>query len=154
MERLGKFIGAIRFLFSLVSSAILIVLPLINMMNNPTDAKLVKNGILAGVSLVLLIITLVTRGLDKKQAKQGRKIAGKVRSWGKLIANIAMLVILIMTWNASGDTSLLLPMIITSITVSISLFMTVILLLIEASIRRVKKRVASSVEGFKNRKSK
>ena len=152
MERLGKFISVVRFLFSFISSAILIVLPILNMVNDPTDAKLVRNGILAGVSLIIMIITLITRRLDKKSAKEGKRIAGKVRSWGKLLANIAMLVVLVMTWNASQDTSLLLPMIITSITVAISLLMSILLLMIEAGIRRVKTRVQSSVEGFKSRR--
>ena len=152
MERLGKFISVVRFLFSFISSAILIVLPILNMVNDPTDAKLVRNGILAGVSLIIMIITLITRRLDKKSAKEGKRIAGKVRSWGKLLANISMLVVLVMTWNASQDTSLLLPMIITSITVAISLLMSILLLMIEAGIRRVKTRVQSSVEGFKSRR--
>lgn len=152
MERLGKMIGGVRFFFSLISSFVLIILPIIGMLNDPTDAKFVKNGILAGVSFIIMIITLVSRRLDKKRAKEGRKIAGKVRSFGKLIANIAMLVVLIMTWNTSPDISLLLPMIITSITVSISLIMTIFLLFIEVGIRRVKTRVQSSFENFKNRR--
>ena len=141
MGKIGKFFSVIRFLSSLISSVVLIVLPLINMANNPSDAKIMKNSILACVAFVVLMITLVSQCLDKKHAKQGRKIAGKVRSLGKLVANIAMLVVLLMTWNDSRDLSLLLPLTVTSVTVAISLTISFFSLLVSLTVSDVKRRV-------------
>ena len=142
MRKIGNFFSAIRFLASLISSAILIILPLISIMNDPTDAKLIKNGILIAVSFVVLIITLISQSLDKKHAKQGRKIASKVRSFGKLIANIAMLVVLLMTWYDSRDLSLILPLTITSVTVAISLTISFISFMVSLAISGVKRKIS------------
>ena len=148
-ERLSKFLHNVRFVFTFLSQLVLTIIPVVILLGKPSEAVFVKNVILASVSFLLLIFTVVTKNIDEKKAETGRKIASKFRSFSKLIANIAMLVVMVIMWRTNQDYSVLLPMMVTTITVSVSIVTSLSLLLVDAIINGVKRKVVRSAEGIR-----
>ncbi len=135
----------IRLSFTIFSQLVLTLIPLVMIFLQPSEGKFVKNIILAVVSFALLIFTLVIEGHDKQRAKKERKVAKKIRKIAKIVANMAMLVVLASLWITNKDTSVLLPLILTSITVVFSIFMAILSFFGELLIESAKQDVQQSI---------